>query len=1006
MNEPNDNFISLAIWHNGIKTIFTVCDCTLMARRIVFIVVLIFACVISHAKITLPPYRLYTLRDGLPQMQIWSMFQDSRGYLWIGTKGGISRYDGDKFTNYSQVDGLADNRVDRIYEDYAGNIWIITRFGISVFDGHKLKTFQSNHSQFYLAPSPDGKVYYYGSTDTSNQNAVFGYIEHGKFVSLIEKYPLLEDVTAVQIAWLDQSNSFLISTGKKLYELRNEALILVQSDFINSQFIKRDSTVYLYKWQDSRHLSIYKYLKHGLELEAEVVDGQYVGSKRPSQMHVVRLGLGYTKVHLLTSDTVKKFDFPDKWINVVFLDRENRLWIGSEEGLFKVYPQGFETYRRDALPMVWSLVEDKQQNMWFASLNFGLRKLVGDSIIHYPAQSVANYGSFFYYQAQVDELGTVYFPNYKGVLYHDGKKFGKISDGYCPASYYDKERKLLLVGSKQHMEAYDLQHRKVKEVGLAEGVGIKGWFAAFDKDLKGNIWMGGGTGLVCYNWDSGKINNYTRDNGKLSCDGVSCIHQPPLGEIWFGGTQGLLWYDEKRDSICQFKSPEVQDAVNLVSSIDSTWLLFSQPNGIYLLDLKKWRNDQTIELHLFNEENGFLGLEPGQNGVAKDSKGNIWMTTGTEVVKLNPKELDFSKNKINVRISGFNGKPIRYDQKEIVLPKNDRTAVIQFETICFNRPKAARYSFRINDEGQEWSAWQDENYAVLTKLEDGKSEVQVRAMIPGIPGSETQYSIPVKVSVALWKQEWFFPSMLGLVSVMVFLSLILFLQTRTRLVKTNKQAKMFQLQAILSQLNPHFIFNVMASIQSEILSANIQKANEYLVKMSALIRGFLEASVSAGFSKTKNIKESELQLKKEIEILDHFIQFQQFIYPDRFDYELVLGPGIEPDKLTIPPMLIQPFVENSIKHGLLQKNGKGKLKISISFFEKQSLIIEIEDDGIGIKKAGTLMKQSHLLYTSHGKELTLKRIKLLNEMGYFIQFSTDSTDSGTKVILKIKRDAE
>lgn len=976
-----------------------------MANRIFFILVFVFACIISHAQLTLPPYRHYTLRDGLPQMQIWSMFQDSRGYLWIGTKGGISRYDGEKFTNYSQVDGLTDNRVDLIYEDYSGNIWMITRFGISVFDGQKLKTFPSNHSQFLLAPSSDGKVYYYGSTDMTNQKAVFGYIEHGKFVSLIEKYPLLADFTSVQIAWLEKSNSLLISTGKKLYELRNEALILLNSDLSAPQFIKRDSTIYLYKWQDSNHLSIYKYLTHGLELEAEVIDGQYVGSKRPSQMHVVRLGLGYTKVHLLTSDTVKKFDFPDKWINVVFLDRENRLWIGSEEGLFKVYPQGFETYQRDALPMVWSMVEDKQQNMWFASLNFGLRKLVGDSIIHYPAQSIAKYGSFFYYQAQIDERGTLYFPNYHGVMYYNGKSFGKISDGFCPASYYDKERKLIFVGSHRHIEAYDFKHRKVREVGPAEGVQIRGWFAAFDKDQKGNIWMGGGTGLVSYNWDTGKINNYTRDNGKLPCDGVSCIYQPPGGEIWFGGTQGLLRYDEKKDSILQLNTPEIQDAVNLVSSIDSTWLLFSQPTGIYLLDLKKFRKENKVELHLFNEQNGFTGLEPGQNGAVKDSKGNIWMTTGTEVVKLNPKELDFKKNNITVRISGFNGKPLSYSQKEISLPRNDRTAVIQYETICFNRPKAARFSWRINDR-QDWSPWQDENYAVLTNLQDGKSILQVRTMIPGLPDSESLSSIPITVSIAVWKQEWFFPTLLGLVSILVLLSLVLFLQTRTRLIQTNKQAKMFQLQAILSQLNPHFIFNVMASLQSMILSANIEKANDYLVKMSNLIRGFLDASASASFSRSKNINATELPLKKELEILDHFIQFQQLIYPDKFDYELSLGAEIIPEKLTVPPMLIQPFVENSIKHGLLQKSGKGKLKISIYFSEKQTLNIEIEDNGIGIKKAEALIKQSHLLYTSRGKELTLKRIKLLNDIGYFIQFRTDSTDSGTKVTLKIKRNAE
>jgi anti-sigma regulatory factor (Ser/Thr protein kinase) len=546
----------------------------------------------------------------------------------------------------------------------------------------------------------------------------------------------------------------------------------------------------------------------------------------------------------------------------------------------------------------------------------------------------------------------------------------------------------------------------VREVGSADGLEIKRYIMALGKDKKGNIWMGGNTGLASYNWNTHKLSNYNRDNGKLPCDGVFCIHQPPTGEIWFGGTQGLLHYNAQSDSVYRIDSPEITDVVNLVSSIDSTWLLFSQPTGIYLLDLIKFRKEKKVELHLYNENNGFAGLEPGQNGAVKDSKGNIWMTTGTEVVKLNPKELDFNKTIINVRILGFNGKPLFYNQQEIVLPRNDRTAVIQFETISFNRPKAARFSWRIIDSRQDWSPWQEENYAVLTNLQDGKSSLQVRTMIPGLPDSETISSIPIIVSIALWKQEWFFPALLGIVSILVFLSLVLFLQTRTKLIEINKQAKMFQLQAILSQLNPHFIFNVMASLQSMILSANIEKANDYLVKMSSLIRGFLDASASASFSRSKSINATELPLKKELEILDHFIQFQQLIYPDKFDYELSLGNEILPEKLTVPPMLIQPFVENSIKHGLLQKSGKGKLKISIYSSEKQTLIVEIEDDGIGIKKAEALIKQSHLLYTSRGKELTLKRIKLLNDMGYFIQFRTDSTDSGTKVTLKIKRNAE
>lgn len=975
-----------------------------MARRIVYILVFMFACIISHAQLTLPSYRHYTLRDGLPQMQIWSMFQDSRGYLWIGTKGGISRFDGEKFTNYKQIDGIPDNQIDGICEDFSGNIWIATRFGVSSFNGTAFTTYPFRNDNVQLAPTPDGKIWYVGGINMPKNEAIFGYIENGRVTSLVKEYPELTNDGGWQIAYAAEANTLILSAGKKIFEFKNRRLIPILSAHGSIQIKTNDSIASIYEWKDQNNFRLYEYRENKIELAADIINGHYQGNARPRKQYSVMTG--NNQVHWLKPDTIETTFFPDKWINQSFIDKDNQLWIGTEEGLYKIFPRGFETYRRDALPMIWSMIEDKNQKMWFASYNFGLRRLDGNSFSEFSAESLSNFGRGFYFQAQMDERGALYFPNFKGIMCYDGKSFSKIDDDFCWASYYDPDRKVLIGGYLKHIKAFDLNHRKVREVGPTEGVEIKRYIMALDKDKKGNIWMGGNTGLARYNWDTGNVSNYNRENGKLPCDGVFCIHQPPTGEIWFGGTQGLLHYNELTDSVCRIDSPEITDVVNLVSSIDSTWLLFSQPTGIYLLDLKKFRKEKKIVLHLYNEHNGFAGLEPGQNGAVKDSKGNIWMTTGTEVVKLNPKELDFKKNNITVRISGFNGKPLSYSQKEISLPRNDKTAVIQFETICFNRPTAARFSWRINDDRQDWSPWQDENYAVLTNLQDGKSILQVRTMIPGLPDSASLSSIPIIVSIALWKQEWFFPAMLGLVSCLVLLSLVLFLQTRTKLIQTNKQAKMFQLQAILSQMNPHFIFNVMASLQSMILSANIEKANDYLVRMSSLIRGFLDASASATFSRSKSINATELPLKKELEILDHFIQFQQLIYPDRFEYELSIGTEIIPETLTIPPMLIQPFVENAIKHGLLQKGGKGKLKISIYFSEKQTLIVEIEDNGIGIEKAEALEKQSHLLYISRGKELTLKRIKLLNDMGYFIQYRIDSTDSRTKVTLKIKRNAE
>jgi sensor histidine kinase YesM len=358
---------------------------------------------------------------------------------------------------------------------------------------------------------------------------------------------------------------------------------------------------------------------------------------------------------------------------------------------------------------------------------------------------------------------------------------------------------------------------------------------------------------------------------------------------------------------------------------------------------------------------------------------------------------------LNVRIDKCDGKKLSYSSKTIELGRNQNSTVITFGTICFNRPNPVEYSWMLESD-KEWSAWQPEDYAVLSGLSDGQTKIKVRARVRGLPLEyTTEAEMNIVVNLAIYRQPWFFPTVLGLILILVILAVVLLFQTRTRLIQINKQAKMFQLQAILSQMNPHFIFNVMASLQSMIITANIEKANEYLVKMSNLVRGFLEASISTSSAKSKKLKNGELPLIKELEILQTFIEFQQLIYPDKFDYRLVIDHQIDPDKISIPPMLIQPFVENAIRHGLLQKEKDGLLQIKIDMEESNQLSIIISDNGIGIQKAGEIIGKSPLLYTSRGKELTEKRIKLLNEMGYRIIYQTISSDQGTTVTLKISK---
>jgi len=206
---------------------------------------------------------------------------------------------------------------------------------------------------------------------------------------------------------------------------------------------------------------------------------------------------------------------------------------------------------------------------------------------------------------------------------------------------------------------------------------------------------------------------------------------------------------------------------------------------------------------------------------------------------------------------------------------------------------------------------------------------------------------------------------------------------------------------LLSELNPHFIFNVLATIQNKILFEEKELASEYVVKLSKLMRNFLNASHRANLMSSGK-PDYEMQLSKEIELLKGFIEFEQIKSNYHFDYHIDIDKDIEPGYIMLPPMLIQPFVENSIKHGLLMSDKKGNLWIKIEKNEND-LVINIEDDGIGIAESMKIHKKYNKTHESLGSKIVMERIELLNKLGYQISIDIlDRKPNGTiiKIILK------
>lgn len=211
-----------------------------------------------------------------------------------------------------------------------------------------------------------------------------------------------------------------------------------------------------------------------------------------------------------------------------------------------------------------------------------------------------------------------------------------------------------------------------------------------------------------------------------------------------------------------------------------------------------------------------------------------------------------------------------------------------------------------------------------------------------------------------------------------------------------KQIAETEMVALRAQMNPHFIFNVLNSINKYILENDSEKASHYLTQFSRLIRQVLE-----------NSKSSKVSLEADLQALKLYIDLEKLRFGNKFSYTINVAENIDSKFVQFPSLLIQPYVENAIWHGLMQKAEKGHLNITITQLQENLLQVIIEDDGIGRQKAAELKSKSATKYKSFGMQITRDRIAIVNKlfnMHATIQFQdlhNDGLPTGTRVILNI-----
>ena len=340
------------------------------------------------------------------------------------------------------------------------------------------------------------------------------------------------------------------------------------------------------------------------------------------------------------------------------------------------------------------------------------------------------------------------------------------------------------------------------------------------------------------------------------------------------------------------------------------------------------------------------------------------------------------------------------DNSSIDLEPTEDYFTLHFTSKDIYHGRHVRYKYKLLGHDTDWRNSKIDNLISYNRVPPGTYTFKVKAYTEDGLESEINENIKVKVKAEWFESLWFKILILALLLLLTYLFYKVKVGSLKRELalesKFQNELAQVKLEALRSQMNPHFLFNCLNSIDNFILNNNPAQASEYLSKFSKLIRNTLEFS-----------KRNLISLKEEIEMAEVYIKMEQMRFENKFDYHIHIEEDININELKIPPLILQPYIENSIWHGLLHKDEKGQLDVRIGSAGK-FIQLEIEDDGIGRHKSAEIKSKSASKRKSYGMKITKERIDIINELDGFEGHvkTVDKMDEsgnpiGTKVILKL-----
>jgi two-component sensor histidine kinase len=523
---------------------------------------------------------------------------------------------------------------------------------------------------------------------------------------------------------------------------------------------------------------------------------------------------------------------------------------------------------------------------------------------------------------------------------------------------YAAGNKFLLVDTGNH----------VQDVSAAIGIKVSNPELSFCNEASGKFYIAYNGGICKFHWNN---------------------RQLPVKEWQITRQQGLP-----------------NDAVHSITidNYNRLWAITSA--GLVLTETNPKGNPV---VHRFSEEAGIISNEWLQSRLLTDAAGYIWMNFANSLYRFDPRSIQFNNMPPAVTIEDIqlNPQPAQWNAftdslfgyrqlpHRIELPHDLNNLSISYRAPCFSGVSGLEYSYLLAGTDTHWSAATKSNSVSFVKLPPGTYVFKVRARKSNTAWSEpTLFTFIIKKPY--WESWWFQLAVITMATITLALLFRNRVQHIRRKAQIGEQLRELELKALRAQMNPHFIYNALNSIQALVLNNQTDKASLYISKFGRLLRQVLNHS-----------EQSSISLTEELHALELYIQLEQLRLNVPLQYHIRPDTSINTDEEEIPPLVLQPIVENALWHGLSRKQGEKTLDIALRS-GNEWLIVEITDNGIGRQQAAS-QKTTNSHTTSKGMEITGRRIKEYNRLRGIsaidiIDLYDDAQQpAGTKVILHIKR---